>query len=204
LTIDDDAKRWIAYLQAHIGSLDKLPEIVAHWEKTAKRITTRCTVRELCDQFIDYRKERPHSKRTLSDMRYRTSRFAENFGSLQAHEISATHIRKFLDSAESPASSRNHYKVLSVMFRFAKERRIVAMIPLDEIKRPDAGHTEPGIYQPDEFRRLLETADNDFPKLFPFIAVSGFAGLRAAELIAMYAGEETLLPTPTTTKGDRS
>jgi integrase len=192
LTVDDDAKRWIAYLQAHIGDLTQLPAIVAHWNKTAKSVTAPSTVKELCDQFIYYRKGRPHSKRTLSDMRYRTSRFAENFGSLQAHEISATHIRKFLDSAESPASSRNHYKVLSVLFKFAKERRIIAINPLDEIKRPDVGHTEPGIYQPDEFRRLLETADNDFPELLPFVAVSGFAGLRAAELIAMYTGEETL------------
>jgi integrase len=101
-------------------------------------------------------------------------------------------MRSFIDSAESPASARNHYKVLSVVFRWAREHRIIAINPLDEIKRPDAGHTTPGIYQPDDFRKLLETAAKYFPELVPFLAVSGFAGLRSAELIAMYSGEKTL------------
>src|SRR6516225_9511423 len=39
LSFDDYDKRWLAYLRAHVGNLDLLPEIVTHWERTAKTIT---------------------------------------------------------------------------------------------------------------------------------------------------------------------
>ncbi len=174
IELSDSDKRWIQYLHAELGSdLSTLPQIIGHYRKTALE-------------------GRPGSKRTLADMRHRCRHFALRFGSVKAHEVTPAQMRSFIDSAESPASARNHYKVLSVVFRWAREHRIIAINPLDEIKRPDAGHTTPGIYQPEDFRKLLETAAKYFPELVPFLAVSGFAGLRAAELIAMYAGEETL------------
>jgi integrase len=193
IELSDSDKRWIQYLHAELGTdLSPLPQILEHWRKTAKSITSPLTVLELCEQFIAYREGRPGSKRTLADMRHRCKHFALRFGEVKAHEVTPAQVRSFLDSAESPSSSRNHYKVLSVAFRWAKEHRIIVINPLDEIKRPEAEHTEPGIYKPDEFRRLLKAADKHFAEILPFVAVSGFAGIRAAELIAMYAGEETL------------
>ena len=192
LEFDETDKQWIAYLRAHVGDLSQLPAIIGHWEKTAKRITNPLSVTQLCDQFIKYRGSRAHNKRTLSDMRHRVGRFADHYGQLKAHEVTPEQIRKFLDLAESPTSSRNHYKVLSVLFGFAGENGVIAINPLDQIKRPDSSHTDPGIFEPDDFRRLLETADEKFPTLLPFIALSGFAGLRTSELVSRYASENTL------------
>jgi integrase len=191
IELSDSDKRWIQYLHAELGSdLSALPQILGHYRKTALSITSPLTVLELCEQFIAYREGRPGgSKRTLADMRHRCRRFAERYGDAQAHEVTPEQVRELLDSAKH---ARNDYKVLSVVFQFAKERRSIAINPLEEIKRPDVGHTTPGIYQPADFRKLLETAAKYFPELVPFLAVSGFAGLRSGELIAMYSGEQTL------------
>lgn len=192
--LSDSDKQWIQYLHAELGpDLSPLPGIIEHWRRTSKSITHPLTVLELCEQFIAYREgQRGSNRRTLADMRHHCKSFALRFGEAKAHEITPAQLRSFLDSAGSDSESQNNYKVLSIAFNWAKEHRIIALNPLDEIKRPSAGNIEPGIYQPDEFRRLLETADKHFPDLLPFIAVSGFAGLRTSELLAKYDGEATL------------
>jgi integrase len=192
LEFDETDKQWIAYLRAHIGDLSQLPAIIGHWEKTAKRILNPLSVAQLCDEFIEYRGSKSHNKRTLSDMRHRVGKFADHYGQLKAHEVTTEQFRKFLDSADSPTSSRNDYKVLSVLLRFARERRVITINPLDEIKRPESSHADPGILKPEELGRLLKTADQKFPTLLPFVALSGFAGLRTSELVSMYAYEKTL------------
>jgi hypothetical protein len=149
LEISDSDKRWIQYLHAELGAdLSTLPQILQHYRKTALSITSPLTVLELCEQFIAYREGRHGSKRTLADMRHRCRRFAERHGDAKAHEITPAQMRAFLDTSKH---ARNDYKVIAVVFKFAKEHRIIAINPLDEIKRPDAGHTTPGIYQPEDF-----------------------------------------------------
>ena len=190
LVLAETDRQWITYLHAELGpDLSALPAIIGHWRKTAVQLRAPCTVSQLVEQFLTYRASRPGSKRTLADMRHRAKRFAALFSDIQAHEVAPAQIREFLDSSTYP---RNDFKVASVMFGFARERGMVVIDPIAEIKRPDASHTEPGIYQPEDFKRLLETAEKNFPDVLPFLLFSGFAGCRSSELVSMYAGEATL------------
>src|SRR5215472_11550549 len=61
LSFDDYGKRWISYLRAHVGDLELLPEIVAHWERTAKAIRTPLRVDALCRAFVLHRNSRGFS-----------------------------------------------------------------------------------------------------------------------------------------------
>ena len=190
--ITDYDHNWLGYLKGRLGDLGLIPSVVDHWERTAKRITHPISVTDLCRELIEYRESRGHNQRTVKELRYHVRAFARHCGDTKAHEVTPVLLREFLDSAGTPTLARNHYRALSVLFKFARERGVIVVNPLEEIRRPEGNRTEPGILQPDEFERLLRTADADFPALLPYVAIAGLAGLRSAELVGMYAGEETL------------
>lgn len=190
--LTESDRNWLGYLRNRLGDLALIPAIVDHWENTAKRVTRPLLVADLCREFIEYRATRPHNQRTLKELHYHVRAFSRYAGDTKAHEVTPLTLREFLDAAKSPTLARNHYRALSVLLKFARERGVIVMNPLDEIKRPAGNRTEPGILTPDEFERLLVTADAQFPKLLPYVAIAGLAGLRSAELVGMYAGEETL------------
>jgi len=192
VVINEHDRNWLGYLKNRIGDLGMLPSIVDHWERTAKRIAHPLRVADLCQEFIAYRESRPHNKRTVKELRYHVRAFARHAGDTKAHEVTPLVLREFLDTAGTPTLARNHYRALSVLFKFARERGVIVVNPVEEIKRPEGNRTEPGILKPEEFERLLRAADKDFPALLPYVAISGLAGLRSAELVGMYASEETL------------
>ena len=43
-----------------------------------------------------------------------------------------------------------------------------------------------------QFKRLLETAEEEVPELIPFLAMAGFAGVRRSELVREYAEDQVL------------
>ena len=64
--------------------------------------------------------------------------------------------------------------------------------PFDEIDRPKVAYTVPEILEPAQFKRLLETAEEEVPELIPFLAMAGFAGVRRSELVREYAEDQVL------------
>jgi integrase len=190
LNISETDKRWIAYLRAHIGDLSQLPAIVSHWEATAKGIRETLTIEALCKRFVVARANQI-DKSTLADDKFVCRRLIAAAGQLNAHELSAAEIRKFLDSATTDSTARKFYKVGSLVFKFARENRIVILNPFDEIKRPRVRYKEPGIITPAEFEKLLATAGL-FPNVQRFLALAGLAGLRREELLKEYAADQVL------------
>jgi site-specific recombinase XerD len=192
LEISEKDKRWVAYLRAHVGNLDQLPEIVAHWERTAKQIKQPLSVEELAKQFVAYRQTRPLERSTLADDRYVANRFIELLGKAKAHEVTPVQLRSFLETASTESTARKFYKIVSLMFDFAREHRIIVINPLDEIDRPSVRYIAPGILTPAEFKQLLLAAEATFPALFPFLVIAGFAGIRREELLREYANDQVL------------
>lgn len=185
-------RNWIGYLKNRVQDLGLLPSIIDHYERTAKQVTRPLCVTDLCEELLKYRQSRPHNRRTLAELRYHVRAFARHSGDTKAHEVTPAGLREFLDIASTPTLARNHYRALSVLFKFARERGIIIVNPVEEIKRPEGNRTEPGILTPAEFEGLLRTADTQFPALLPYVATAGLAGIRTAELVGMYAEEETL------------
>jgi integrase len=161
-----------------------LPAIVTHWERTAKPITQPFKVEELCKAFVLYREGKALDKKTLSEGRYISRRLQKHLGGCMAHELGVAEIRSFLDTAKTSDSLEHKlYKVGSLIFAYGKERRVLVLNPLDEIDRPKVAYTVPEILEPTEFKRLLETAEEEVPELIPFLAMAGFAGVRRSELV---------------------
>jgi integrase len=192
LSFDDNDKRWLAYLRAHVGNLELLPEIVSHWERTAKTITNPLTVDALARTFAIYRAQRKLDKRTLAEDRYIARRVSDRLGRKLAHEITRADIRGLLDSAPSQTTARKLYKVTSLIFDYGKENGVIAVHPMLDMQRPRIAYSVPGILLCSQFRSLLTIADTKFPDLLPFLALAGFAGLRRAEMVKQYADDQVL------------
>src|SRR5262252_9773206 len=110
-----------------------------------------------------------------------------------AHELGIAEIRSFLDTAKTSHSLEHKlYKVGSLIFAYGKEQRVLVLNPFDEIDRPKVAYTVPEILEPAQFRRLLETAEEEVPELIPFLAMAGFAGVRGSGLVREYAEDQVL------------
>jgi integrase len=79
----------------------------------------------------------------------------------------------------STQSYANYRRVAHVFFEFAKARGYCLDNPAGEVDRPKIHNGEIEIFTPDETRRLLAAATEDF---LPALAIGLFAGLRSAEL----------------------
>jgi site-specific recombinase XerD len=192
LSFDDNDKRWLAYLRAHVQNLSLLPEIVSHWERTAKTITNPLTVDDLCRAYVAYRQTKNLDKRTLAEDRYIARRLRDQLGRKLAHEITRADIRRLLDSAMSQSIARKIYKVTSLIFHYGKENSVIAVHPMLDMDRPQIAYAIPGILSCAQFRVLLTTAETKVPTLLPFLALAGFAGIRRAEMVKQYAADQVL------------
>jgi site-specific recombinase XerD len=192
LSFDDYDKRWLAYLRAHVGNLEQLPEIVGHWERTAKAIRQRLTVAELTRQFVAYRETKGLHRSTTGEDRFVAKRLTHHLGRYPAHEVGPAEIRSFLDTATSESIERKLYKVASLIFAYGREQRALVINPFDELDRPEVAYATPGILQPPEFKQLLVAAEKNVPDLVPFLALAGFAGTRREEMLKEYANDEVL------------
>src|SRR5262249_48992242 len=152
LSFDDYDKRWIAYLRAHVGNLDLLPEIVTHWERTAKTVTNPMTIETLAHAFVLYRETKKLSRKTLADDRYIARRLVDQIGSKPAHEVTRVDIRKLLDAAPSQSTARKIYKIASLIFDHGKENGALAIHPMADMDRPEVAYVIPGILSAAEFR----------------------------------------------------
>jgi integrase len=190
--LSESDKRWIAFLQNRVGDLSLLPEIVDHWERTAKAVRNPLVVADLCTEYVKYRRTKSFGKSTLGDEKWVCTKFSEQFADLDAHKVTALNIREFLDTATSDSTGRKFYKVVSQMFDFGRERQVVVLNPCAEIMRPKIAFKEPAIITPAIFETLLRTAQAEFPTLLPYIVVAGFAGVRRDELIREYRSDKIL------------
>src|SRR6516165_10075697 len=192
VTITEQDENWLGFLKNELGDLSILPKLVDLWKRTEGAAISKTTVSELRDQFLAVKERETENRRTLSDIRTRLQNFVYAFPSRYLHEIETQEIRDYLKAIPRGYSRRNAYKWLAPAFAFAEEQRMLTVNPFDSISRPEARPGEPGIIRPDEFQRLLTTADAKFPGLVQFLACAGFAGLRTTELVAMYADDEIL------------
>jgi integrase len=195
LSFDDNDKRWLAYLRAHVGNLELLPEIVTHWEKTAKALSKKFSLSELVERFKEARKnQKPKlGKDTLAEDRFVTRRLLEVLGSgIEVHEVTSKLIQKAVDTGNSDSSRRKLFKVASLLFDFARSEKALLINPFDELERPQVRYVVPAIITPDQFAARLRLADSEFPELVPFLACSGLGGVRREELLKSFADDEVL------------
>ena len=125
----------------------------------------------------------------MRTIQHRIGRFARDFGSSAAADITAADIERWLDAYSSrsgeplgPQTRNNYLAYLSAFFNFAIKKGQAITNPVLQIDRARLERGEIAILLPDQVRRLLHVAAECAPELVPYFAIAIFAGVRPTEL----------------------
>lgn len=159
---------------------DAVRFLVDHLERVRR---CKTTVAELADEVLQAKQRDGMSKDYLSDLRYRFTRFCQDFGNRPIASVSVEEIDNWLrDLQLSPQSRVNYRSVIGVLFSHAAKRRMIDFNPIAHTAKPKLPDNPPEIFTVDELRALLEAAQRLAPDVLPMLAIGAFAGLRDAEI----------------------
>lgn len=143
------------------------------------------TVPEVVTEFVNSKKRDGFSKRYIEDCHARLNAFAQAFP-VRIADVTTGQIQAWLDKLKAGPRSRNNVRnLITTLFNFARDR---GFLPKNErteaesLTRAKVVESEIGILKPGQMAALLKHAK---PDLIPFIAISGFAGLRRAEMLRL-------------------
>ena len=140
------------------------------------------TVREVYCELIDSKTKAGRGAVYIKDLHSRLGRFAEAF-QMNIGNVTGSMIDRHLEELNvAGRTKRNHLRVITSLFKLAIRRKYLPKDALDElaaVEKPEEEITEIEIFSPDEMDEILRVAR---PELAAWMAIAGFAGLRAAEL----------------------
>src|SRR5262249_21673287 len=141
------------------------------------------TVAQLVDEVVKAKRRDGRSEVYLRDLRYRLSKFVQDFGNRAIAAITVDELDNWLRSLPFSAQSRTNYRtVIGLLFSNAESRGIIERNPILRTAKPKLVDAPPDIFTPDKLRVLLETAQAQAPDVLPMLAIGAFAGLREAEI----------------------
>jgi integrase len=189
---------WILFARRQLGTLDVLPEVIAHWRATGAGSITPTLVSDAVERFKEWKLPRV-KERTKSDIRWRLNSFAEAFKGQHLHQIHAGDIETWLYAQGKPWSVRSFYKCLRPMFDYGLRHRWIADNPMKLLKTPEVPGESKAVYSAVDFNTLLlmsviaQRAEPSSPSyLTPFLLLAGFGWMRTSELVRQYANEDVL------------
>jgi hypothetical protein len=184
-------REWVAYARNELGNLDLLPEVIAHWKRTAVHLAP-ITAHEAVNLYIQAADSEYPNRRTLSDVKERARAFGARFGDRRLHEIQPDELERYLSCLSAGWLRWSVHKRLCPFFKFAKRRRWITVDPMAEIRAPRTPAASREVYSAWQFQNLLWAAESKVPELLPYVVLSGFCYLRTSELVRKYAQEQVL------------
>lgn len=111
-------------------------------------------------------------------------RLAAKAFSTDVQDITTTKIDEWLDSIKARGRTRNNYRTsLASLFSYARNQGYLPdneRTAVERVKKVKAAANKaPGIYTPQEIKKLLSSIDD---RWVPFVAIAAFTGMRSAEL----------------------
>ncbi len=138
------------------------------------------TVAEAMEQLIDSRKAAGRSDRYCRDLRLRLSRFAKDFEKSKIGTITASMIDEWLTGLLVAPGTRNTFRRdLRTLFSFCEKRGYCQTNEVKKTERAKEVDKPAGILTVAQASALLNASSDT---TLPYIAISLFAGLRAAEV----------------------
>jgi integrase len=111
------------------------------------------------------------------------NRFASDFGSRPIASITVEEADDWLRNLDCAPKTRANFRAnVSVMFSYAKQRRMIDSNPIELTSAPKLIDKAPDIFAVEELTALLETAATVSSDVVPMLAIGAFAGLREAEI----------------------
>jgi integrase len=141
------------------------------------------TVAQLVDEVLEAKRRDGRSEVYLRDLRYRLSKFVQDFGHRPIAGITVDELDNWLRALPySPQSRTNYRTVIGLLFSYADGRGIIERNPISRTAKPKLVDSPPEIFSVDELRALLESANRVAPDVLPMLGIGAFAGLREAEI----------------------
>jgi integrase len=198
-------------VRQNLADLDVTPEVASfQFRKARERLATigRESIEEAVEFFLSHhhagiadknlvdvvnelvhvRERDGAGRRHLKDLASHLGRFARDMPR-RLPELSGLVIDRWLAGLDVSNRSRRNYRgSLTNLFKFARDRGYVpdSFNPMKGVPLPKVTKRQPGVFRPDEMRKLLESCPE---KLLPVVAIGAFAGLRQSEVMALDWGD---------------
>jgi integrase len=153
------------------------------------------SVRDATEAFIKRIQASTLADDTKSGYRSRLRQFSAFIGDLQLHEVTASHIDKFLQTKKEGGDRKSHWKGLSPFFTHAlSPAHWIVRNPMEDFskeQKPQWGKPKREIYTPDQYAKLLATASSD-EYVTRYLVLAGMGFFRPEELIKASPTAEVL------------
>ena len=151
-----------------------------HYVTFLRASAKSCTVSELAAEMQAAKQADGVSKSHFHDLKSRLKYFCADFGSQNAATVSTREVDGWLRGLDLAPQGRNNYRsALRSLFNFAIKRNYATTNPAANTEKAKVVGGAPGILTVAQTVALLNACEND---TLPFVAISLFAGLRAAEM----------------------
>jgi integrase len=141
------------------------------------------TIAQLVTEVLEARRRDGRSAVYLRDLRYRLSKFVQDFGQRPIAGITVHELDNWLRALPySPQSRTNYRTIVGLLFSHAESRGIIDRNLISRTAKPKLVDRPPEIFTVDEMRTLLEAANRVAPDVVPMLAIGAFTGLREAEI----------------------
>jgi integrase len=161
------------------GTLSEAAQFFVREDK--KRKIPQIKFQDLVDKYLLSITD--NSYRYKQDTQARLRLAAKAF-STDIQDITTTKIDEWLDSIKARGRTRNNYRTsLASLFSYARNQGYLPdneRTAVERVKKVKAAANKaPGIYTPQEIKKLLTSIDD---RWVPFVAIAAFTGMRSAEL----------------------
>src|SRR4029450_8111902 len=158
-----EAKRRLAAYSEAIN--DAVEFRIDHLERVRRH---GINVAQLVDEVVKAKRRDGRSEVYLRDLRYRLSKFVQDFGSRAIAGITVDELDNWLRSLPfSPQSRTNYRTVIGLLFSYAESRGIIERNIILRTAKPKLVDRPPEIFAVDELRALLEAANRVAPDVVP-------------------------------------
>jgi integrase len=141
------------------------------------------TVAQLADEVVEAKRRDGRSEVYLRDLRYRLSKFVQDFGARPIAGITVDELDNWLRALPySPQSRRNYRTIVGLLFSYAESRGIIDRNLILRTAKPKLIDRPPDIFTVNQLQALLEAATRTAHDVVPMLAIGAFAGLREAEI----------------------
>jgi hypothetical protein len=186
-----EERHWINVARTELGDLSQLRPVLDHWRLTGAGVQVK-PAQEAVEDFLAHRLNEKTSIRTRHDISYRCRAFGKAFTDTPIHSIIPGAIEKWLGIYNAGWSRRSMYKALRPMFAYAKRNRWLLANPFDELDAPDTGVDRKEIYEPEQYRALLDATIYGDEEVCFFLVLSGMAFCRTCELVKTSKGDHVV------------
>ena len=150
-----------------------------HFVRWLEASAKGCSVADLVVELLRSKLADGASEDHLADLRIRLNRFTADMGEQNAATVTTAQIDDWLRALQLSPQSRNNYRtVLNNLFNFAISRGYAVANPVERTAKAKVTRGAPEILTCTQAVALLNACDAD---TLPYVAISLFAGLRAAE-----------------------